>query len=428
MQSTLKNTESADSAWCRRAQSVLPGGMYGHLSTRLLPESYPQYFARGEGAKIWDVNGSEYVDFMCAFGPSLFGYCDREVDDAFIAQLRRGDTLTGPSPLIVELAEAFVGQVSHAEWAMFCKNGTDATTSAVMAARAATGRSTILRAQGAYHGTSPWSTPVSAGTTEGDRGHQLFFEYNNAESLRKAAHEAGDRLAGIIATPVNQNAFVTQQLPTLEYARAARQLCDAAGALLITDEVRSGFRCSRDGLFDGLGAPPDLSAWGKVIANGHPISALLGNARARSGVEAIFVTGSFWFSAAPMAAALVVMRRIRETPYLERIQRTGTLLRDGLKEIAARHGMDFEQSGPVTMPLMRFINDPDFRAGFYWCSEMLRRGVYMHPWHNMFINTAMTEDHIDLTLKAADGAFAALAHARPKLPANERLAPLLKKS
>src|SRR6516165_3282713 len=199
MQSTLKNTESADSAWCRRAQSVLPGGMYGHLSTRLLPESYPQYFARGEGAKIWDVNGSEYVDFMCAFGPSLFGYCDREVDDAFIAQLRRGDTLTGPSPLIVELAEAFVGQVSHAEWAMFCKNGTDATTSAVMAARAATGRSTILRAQGAYHGTSPWSTPVSAGTTEGDRGHQLFFEYNNAESLRKAAHEAGDRLAGIIA-------------------------------------------------------------------------------------------------------------------------------------------------------------------------------------------------------------------------------------
>jgi glutamate-1-semialdehyde 2,1-aminomutase len=420
--------ETVDTSWRRRAQSVLPGGMYGHLSTRLLPASYPQFFDRAEGTKIWDVNGVQYVDYMCAFGPNLFGYADREIDDAFVAQLRRGDTLTGPTPLIVELAETFVAQISHAEWALFCKNGTDATTSAVMAARAATGRDTILRAHGAYHGTSPWSTPLAAGTTEGDRSHQIFFEYNNIESLKAAAAQAGNRLAAIIATPVNQNTFVTQQLPTKEYAQAARRLCDQAGALLITDEVRSGFRVSKDGLFDDLGAAPDLSAWGKVIANGHPISALLGNAKARAGIEAVFVTGSYWFSSAPMAASLVVMRRIRESPYLETIQRSGTQLREGLKEIAARYAPDFEQSGPVTMPLMRFTDDPDFRTGYYWCGEMLRRGVYMHPWHNMFINTAMTEGIIEFTLQAAQGAFAALASARSRLPANERLAPYLSRS
>jgi glutamate-1-semialdehyde 2,1-aminomutase len=420
--------KTADSTWRERAQRVVPGGMYGHLSTRFLPESYPQFFARAKGAKLWDVNGKEYVDYMCAFGPNLFGYGDPEIDDAYIAQLRQGDTMTGPTPLMVELAEAMVAQVSHAKWALFCKNGTDATTAAVMAARAGSGRNTILRARGSYHGTSPWCTPLPTGTTEADRSHQIYFDFNDVESLLAAAKEAGADLAGIIATPVNQHTFFTQEMPTAEYAKAARKICTERGAYLITDEVRTGFRCSRDGLWDGLGAPPDLSAWGKVLANGHCLSALLGNERARAGVESIFVTGSFWFSAAPMAAALVVMRRIRETPYLETLERLGTTLRAGLKEIATRHGVGFEQSGPVTMPLMKFADDPDFRIGFFWCSEMLSRGIYTHPWHNMFINTSMSDETVAQTLHAADGAFAAVAAVRATIPANARLAPLISKA
>jgi glutamate-1-semialdehyde 2,1-aminomutase len=420
--------KTADSTWRDRAQRVVPGGMYGHLSTRFLPESYPQFFLRAEGAKIWDVDGNEYVDYMCAFGPNLFGYGDPEIDDAYINQLRRGDTLTGPTPLLVQLAEAMVAQISHAEWALFCKNGTDATTAAVMAARAASGRKTILRARGSYHGTSPWCTPLPTGTTEADRSHQIYFDFNDTASLAAAAKEAGADLAGIIATPVNQHTFLTQELPTAEYAKAARRICDERGAFLITDEVRTGFRCSRDGIWDGLGAPPDLSAWGKVIANGHCLSVLLGNAMARVGVESIFVTGSFWFSAAAMAAALIVMRRIRDTPYLETLERLGTQLRTGLDEVASRHGVGFEQSGPVTMPLMKFADDADFRVGFFWCTEMLRRGIYTHPWHNMFINTAMSEETVEQTIRAADGAFAALVAARATIPPNARLAPLISKA
>jgi glutamate-1-semialdehyde 2,1-aminomutase len=412
---------SQDSAWRSRAKAVVPNGVYGHLSTRMLPETYPQFFARAEGVKIWDVDGTGYIDFMCAFGPNLFGYGDREIDDAYVAQLRIGDTMTGPSPLLVQLAEAMVAQVSHADWALFCKNGTDATTSAVMAARAATGRGTILRAHGSYHGTAPWCTPLPAGTTEADRSHQVWFDFNDVESLKAAAAQAGPDLAAIIATPVNQNTFLSQQLPTADYARTARQICDAAGALLITDEVRSGFRVARDGIWDELGAPPDLSAWGKAIANGHCLSALLGNERARSGIESIFVTGSYWFSAAPMAASLVVMERIKAGDYLDRINDIGGKLRAGLGELAARRGVGFEQTGPVTMPLMKFTDDPDFRAGFFWCSEMLKHGVYLHPWHNMFINTAMTDEHVETTLKAADQAFAALDAVRADLPPNTRL-------
>ncbi|QUD90245.1 aminotransferase class III-fold pyridoxal phosphate-dependent enzyme [Phenylobacterium montanum] len=412
---------SQDWAWRARAKAVLPNGMYGHLSTQMLPEAYPQFFSRAEGAMIWDVDGVGYIDYMCAFGPNLFGYGDREIDDAYIAQLRVGDVMTGPSPHLVRLAEAMVDQVSHAEWALFCKNGTDATTAAVMAARAATGRRVILRAHGSYHGTSPWCTPVPAGTTEAERGHQIWFDYNDVESLRAAATEAGNDLAAIIGTPVNQHAFLKQQLPTADYARAARAICDASGAMLITDEVRSGFRVVADGIWDDLGAPPDLSAWGKAIANGHCISVVLGGARARYGIESVFVTGSFWFASAPMAAGLVVMERIKEGGYLKTITETGNRLRTGLDEVAARHGVGFEQSGPVTMPLMTFTDDPDFRAGFFWCAEMLKEGVYLHPWHNMFLNTAMTDEHIEITLKAADKAFAALNAARLTLGPNERL-------
>jgi glutamate-1-semialdehyde 2,1-aminomutase len=290
-----------------------------------------------------------------------------------------------------------------------------------MAARAATGRGTILRARGSYHGTSPWCTPLPAGTTEADRSHQVWFDFNDVESLRAAAAEAGSDLAAIIATPVNQHTFLSQELPTADYAKAARAICDASGALLITDEVRSGFRVARDGIWDELGAPPDLSAWGKAIANGHCLSAVLGNDKARPGIEAIFVTGSYWFQAAAMAASLVVMGRIKEGSYLDRINDIGGKLRTGLDELAARHGVGFEQSGPVTMPLMKFADDPDFRAGFFWCAEMLKQGVYMHPWHNMFINTAMTDEHVDATLQAADKAFAALNRARATLAPNTRL-------
>lgn len=418
----MDRANSRDRELRDRAAAVIPGGMYGHQSVGLLPDDFPQFFERGEGAHIWDADGRRYLDFMCAYGPNLFGYAHPEIDAAFVRQLERGDTLTGPTGLMVELAEALTGMVTHADWAIFCKNGTDATTMALTAARAHTQRRIVIRAKGAYHGALPWCTPRPSGVIDSDRAHQVFCDYNDVASLEAAAALAGDDLAAIFAAPFRHDAFIDQAEPSLAYARKAREICDRTGALLVVDEVRAGFRLSRDCSWSRLGVQPDLSTWGKCMANGHALSVLLGNDKARAAAASIYVTGSFWFQAAPMAAALETLRLIRETDYLERITALGDRLRAGLDARAKAAGLGLRQSGPATLPLFLFDDDPDLRKGFCFASELLARGVYTHPWHNMFICAAMTEADIDAALDAAEAAFAALKRQAPGLPPVEKLA------
>ena len=410
---TIANTR--DRALRERAQAVIPGGMYGHQSVGMLPDDYPQFFARGEGAHTWDVDGNRYLDLMCAYGPNLFGYANEGIDNAAIAQMRRGDPLTGPGEVMVEFAERMVALVAHADWAMFCKNGTDATSMALVTARAHTKRKTIIRAKGAYHGAAPWCTPRPTGTTPEDRAHQIFCDYNDIGSLEAAVREAGDDLAAIFAAPVKHDAFIDQVPPDPAYARRARELCDQHVALLVVDDVRGGLRIARDCSWSVVGVQPDLSSWGKCIANGHPISALLGSDKARAAAAKIFVTGSFWYAGAPMAAGLATLDLVNNTDYLEKIEGLGERLRVGLHQRAAAQSFSLRQTGPTTMPLFLFDEDPDMRMGFCWSSEMLKRGVYVHPWHNMFLCAAMTEQDIDDALAAAEGAFGALKAQRASL-------------
>jgi glutamate-1-semialdehyde 2,1-aminomutase len=418
----MARTNSRDRELRERAAAVIPGGMYGHQSTALLPDDYPQYFERGEGAHIWDVDGRRYLDLMCAYGPNLFGYANPQIDAAFVRQLGLGDTLTGPTALMVELAEAFVAMVTHADWAMFCKNGTDATTMALTTARAHTRRKTVVRAKGAYHGAAPWCVPRPTGTIETDRAHQIFYDYNDVASLEAAVAEAGDDLACIFAAPFKHDAFIDQAEPNLAYARRARELCDQTGALLVVDDVRAGLRVARDCSWSKIGVQPDLSTFGKCVANGHALSVFVGNNKARDAAAKIFVTGSFWYQAAPMAAALETLGLVRDTDYLERITALGDRLRDGLNERATAAGFSLRQTGPVTMPLFLFDDDPDLRKGFCFSSAMLERGVYVHPWHNMFLCAAMTEADIEGALDAAEGAFGELKREAPGLQPVPKLA------
>ena len=417
---TLHN--SRDKALRERAAAVIPGGMYGHQSIGLLPDDYPQFFSKAEGARLWDADGNSRLDYMCAYGPNLFGYGHPEINAAYVRQMETGDTMTGPSGVMVDLAEAFVGMVSHADWAMFCKNGTDATSMAMVIARAHTKRKTIVLAKGAYHGSAPWCTPRPAGTTPEDKANQIFCAYNDIASLEEAVAKAGDDLAAIFAAPFKHDAFVDQSMPDPAYAKRARELCDKAGALLVVDDVRAGLRVARDCSWSVVDVKPDLSTWGKCIANGHPISALMGANVARTAASKVYVTGSYWYQAAPMAAAVETLRLVRETDYLERMNTLGEKLRGGLDERAKAAGFSLRQTGPVTMPLFLFNDDPDMRKGFAWCSAMLERGVYVHPWHNMFLCAAMTDADIDETLNAAESAFKHLAGVAPKLEPVPKLA------
>jgi glutamate-1-semialdehyde 2,1-aminomutase len=410
-----------DRALRERAEAVIPGGMYGHQSVRLLPDDYPQFFDRAKGAYLWDVDGARLLDLMCAYGPNLMGYGDAAIDRAFLERLGKGDAMTGPSPLIVDLAEQFTAMVAHADWAMFCKNGADATQMALMIARAHTRRRTVILAKGAYHGSAPWCASRSAGVTPEDKANQILCDYNDVASLEAAVAQAGDDLAAIFAAPVKHDAFIDQALPDPAYARRARELCDKAGALLVVDDVRAGFRIARDCSWSVVGVEPDLSCWGKCLANGHPLSALLGSDKARRAAASVFATGSYWFAAAPMAAALVTLRRIGESDYLEHIEGLGARLREGLAERAAAAGLGFRQTGPVTMPLFLFDDDPDLRMGFCFASQMLARGVYTHPWHNMFLCAAMTTADIDGALDAAEAALDVVRGKRPALEANAKM-------
>lgn len=418
-------TSQMDRALKERAARVIPGGMYGHQSVKILPDGFPQFFSKAEGAYLWDADGNRLLDLMCAYGPQLFGYGNAAIDRAYVDQLGIGDAMTGPSHVMVDLAETLVSMISHADWAMFCKNGTDANTMALMIARAHTGRAGVVRARGAYHGAAQWSNPRAGGITAADKADQYLCDYNDVASLEAAVETAGDSLAAIFAAPFKHDVFVDQAAPSQAFARRARELADQTGALLVVDDVRAGFRIARDCSWSTVGVQPDLSCWGKCIANGHPISALVGSDKARAGAEAIYTTGSYWFAGAAMAASLVTLAMIRDTHYLDRIVDLGTRFRSGLQERSTAHGFVLRQSGPPQMPLLLFEDDLDMRLGYFWSSQMLARGVYVHPWHNMFLSAAMDDHDIDAALDAADASFKALALAAPDLGPVEKLAKVL---
>lgn len=417
--STSRNAELME-----RAAKVIPNGMYGHESVAMLPQGYPQFFSKASGTRLWDVDGNEYIDYMCAYGPNLFGYGHAEVEAAADAQRLLGDTMTGPGAVMVDLAEAFVAQVRHADWALFCKNGGDATSIALMAARAYRGKRKILVAKGTYHGAAPWNTPGKAGFLPEDRAHIIYFNYNDLDSLADAVREAGDDLAGIFATPFRHEVFADQSQINAEYARGVRAICDDKDALLIVDDVRAGFRLARGCSWQAVDVDPDIACFGKVVGNGHPISAVLGSDKARAAVASIYVTGSYWFSAVPMAAALATLKLVRDTDYLEHLVRIGTQLRDGLDAQAASFGFALRQTGPVQMPQILFHDDPDFRFGYRWCQAAMQHGAYLSPYHNMFLNAAMTEADVQTTLHATAIAFEDIRSNRSTLGPVEQVAVL----
>ncbi|ANN15934.1 glutamate-1-semialdehyde 2,1-aminomutase [Amycolatopsis orientalis] len=393
----------------RRATAVIPGGMYGHMTRALLSEDHPQYVTAADGCRFTGADGREYLDLMCGWGPVVLGYAHPAVRRAADIQAGLGDCVNGASPVMVELAELLVETIPSADWAMFAKNGTDATTTCVTIARAATGRRKVLTAHGAYHGAVPWCTPGSSGVTAEDRAHVDHFEYNDIASLRRAVDRAGDDLAAIVVCPFRHDVRQDQELADPEFARAVRTLCDRTGATMILDDVRAGFRLSLGGSWEPLGVRPDLAAWSKAMANGYALAAVTGIGALSEAASEVYVTGSFWYSAVSMAASIATLTELRETDALSRMESAGQRLRAGLDAQAARHGFEVNQTGPVQMPLLTFAGDTDFSVGTRWAREAVQRGVYLHPTHNWFLSAAHTAADIDEILERTEDAFAVVS-------------------
>ncbi len=393
-----------------RASKVIPGGIYGHQSPMMLvPGQYPYFFDRGAGCRIWDVDGNEYIDYMCSYGPIVLGHNHPAVEEAAAAQRRKGNCFNGPTPLWVELAEHLVRITPFADWAVFAKNGSDVCTWAIEVAREHTGRKKIVMARGAYHGTHAWCTPLPAGTTPEDTANVLYFQYNDLSDLQRVVAEHKGEVAGVIVTPFRHDAFHDQELPAEGFLQGIRRLCDEKKIVFILDDVRAGFRLHLGGSGEAFGVRPDLSAYCKAIANGYPLSACVGRKEFLPAAQRVFFTGSYFTSGVPMAAALACLRELEASGGIDHMRRMGTMLREGMEQQARAHRLEIRWSGPPAIPFMTFAADQgSFERSRRFCAECCKRGVYFHPVHNWFLSAAHTEADILQTLDVTEKAFAVI--------------------
>jgi glutamate-1-semialdehyde 2,1-aminomutase len=394
-----------------RALRVVPGGIYGHQSPRMLvPGAYPYFFARGDGARIWDVDGNEYVDLMCAYGPIVLGHNHPRVDEAARRQAADGRCFNGPAPAWVALAERLVDLTPWAGWAVFAKNGSDVCTWATQVARAATGRRTVLAAEGAYHGTHPWCSPLPGGVTPADRAHVTRFRWNDLASVDAALDAHAGDVAAIMVTPFRHDAFHDQEMAAPDFLPGLRARCDRLGAVLVLDDVRAGFRLNLRGSGEAVGVRPDLACYCKALGNGYPIAAAVGREALRKPAEQVFFTGSYWTGPVEMAAALACLAELEASDAIGQMSRLGTRLRDGLERQAAAHGLAVRSTGPPAIPFMTFVADAgSFERSRLFAAACAARGVYLHPHHNWFLSAALTDADLARVLDVTDLAFAEVA-------------------
>ncbi len=412
-------TYENSTALFKRAVKVIPCGVYGHFSPApYVPvDAYPFFSDRARGARFWDVDGNEFIDYMCAYGPMVLGYKHPEVDAAFLKQHVESDANSVASPRMVELAELLVDMIPTADWAFFARNGADVTNMAVMVARSATGRKKIIAIKGGYHGTTPWmQAPGHHGILEEDLQHVIRIPWNDIKALETVIAEHGPDIAGFIATPYHHPVFADNELPAEGYWQKVVELLHKNGSLVIVDDVRAGFRLHLGGSCERYGFKPDLIAFSKAIANGYALSSLVGVESLRVDAAKVFHTGSFWFCAGSFAAAMACLKELQRLDGANLMESLGKQLTDGIVSLASSHGYTMKVSGELAMPYMRITDDNNVMLQQAWCSECTKRGAFFTSHHNWFLSTAHTEADINHTLDICDEAFKALKNSSGAQP------------
>ncbi len=368
-----------------RAERVIPTGTQTFSKSRLyFPVGRaPQFLERGRRGRVWDVDGNEYVDLVAGLLPVVLGYCDPDVDASIRTQLERGLTFSLAAELEVELAERLVALVPCAEMVRFGKNGSDATSAAIRIARAATGRDRVLAC--GYHGWNDWY----AGTTSRNKGvpaavRELTHRvpYNDLEALEAALDGFPGEFAALIMEPMHA------EEPAPGYLESARDLVRRHGALLIFDEIITGFRFAPGGAQELFEVVPDLACFGKALGNGMPISAVVGPAGLMCEYEEVFVSGTFGGEALSLAAAIAVIDKLRREPVIETLWRTGERLGDAARECVTRHGLEavIGLDGKPPMQCLSFHEHPNASAAeirTLFTTSMLEHGVLVIASHNV---------------------------------------------
>ena len=413
-------TPTTDDDLLARARRVLPGvtQTYSKAPDQQVEGVYPVFLERGEGCRVWDLEGNEYIDYPCALGPMVLGYGDPEVDAAVRGRVASGPCFSLGHPLEVEVAELLVEMVPGAEMVRFLKTGSEATSAAVRLARAATGRDHV--AMCGYHGWHDWAvghTLRNAGVPRAVRDLTHQWTYNDIDSLRALFAGHPGEVAAVIMEPVGV------EPPAVGFLEAVRDLAHEQGALLIFDEVITGFRLAAGGAQEHFGVVPDLAAFGKAMANGYPLAALAGRAAVMEQIEStVFVSSTFGGDTVSLAAALATMRAIERGGVIEHLWRQGARLMEGFNALADEHDVPARMIGLPPRRIIAFEAaggaDANALKGLFW-QECLDRGVLMG--NANFVSRAHDDAAVEATLEAFDGALVVAGEAVRRGDVAERL-------
>lgn len=404
----------------KRALKVIPTGVYGHLGPAescFIPVSaYPFFSTTANGAYFWDVDGNRFIDYMCAYGPNILGYNDKDVDNAVTKQMSLGNCVTSPSATMIEMAEVLVDTVEMADWAFFAKNGGDVTSFALMIAKAATGRKKTIKVKGGYHGVAPWTQKLGyPGIIEEDVANNIYVDWNNYEQVESVVKKYKDEIACFISTPYHHPVFEDNVFPKKDYWKKIRKLCTDNGIILAIDDVRCGFRLDLKGSDHYFGFKADIMCFCKALGNGWNFSAICGTDELKDAAASVMYTGSYWMSAVPFAAGIACIKKLKEVDAPKYLKELGTKLTTGLVEIGKKHGFNLIVSGHPSMWYMRIANDDSMMLHQEWIAECVKRGIFFTNHHNLFMNCAITDDDIKFTLEVADIAFKVVRDNHPEL-------------
>ncbi|MSQ52742.1 MAG: glutamate-1-semialdehyde-2,1-aminomutase [Betaproteobacteria bacterium] len=415
-----------------RALQSIPGGVNSPVRAFRSVGGTPKFFVRGEGAHVWDADGGEFIDYVGSWGPLVMGHAYPPAVAAVTEAAKHGLSFGAPTEIEVEMAELLKKCVPSLDLVRLVSSGTEATMSALRLARGFTGRDLIVKFEGCYHGHADsllvkagsgaltLGQPSSSGVPSDTARHTLVLDYNDTAGLEQCFGEQGDRIAAVIVEPVAGNMNLVA--PQTRFLEATRTLCTRHGAVLIFDEVMTGFRVARGGAQDRYGITPDLTTLGKVIGGGMPVGAFGGRRDIMEKIAplgGVYQAGTLSGNPVALAAGMATLKGLLAPGVFEGVAAAAQSLTAGLTALARKQGIAFSAQNAGSMIGLYFrATPPTSFAEVMQCDKerfnrffhaMLDRGVYLAPsaFEAGFVSAAHGKAEIDATLAAAEAAFRA---------------------
>ncbi|TCK03960.1 glutamate-1-semialdehyde 2,1-aminomutase [Phorcysia thermohydrogeniphila] len=418
------------------AKKYIPGGVNSPVRAFKSVGGTPRFIAKAKGSHIWDVDGNEYVDYVCSWGPMILGHAHPAVVEAIKEQAEKGTSFGAPTELEVELAKMIVDLVPGVEKVRMVNSGTEATMSAIRLARGYTRRNKVIKFEGGYHGhvdallvkagsgLTTFGVPTSPGIPEDFAKHTITVPFNDIDALKRVIDEVGDDVAAVIMEPVMANAGLI--IPEDGYLEKVRELTAEKGIVLIFDEVITGFRLSLGGAQEYFGITPDLSCFGKIIGGGLPVGAFGGKKEIMDYLAPegpVYQAGTLSGNPLAMVAGIATLRELQKEGVYESLRKKMEKLAEGLREAARKAGIEdklcFKRIESISIVYFTSKDVKNYQdaltsntkayAAFF--QKMLEQGIYLAPsqFEVAFMSTAHTDEDIEKTIEAAEVAFREVA-------------------